>query len=95
MSAMLISSPETFDRDLIAFRNSLKSFSYDSGQSYAEFKQGDKVAAYGLGALVVGGAAAVALKSGAGFLKVIWVAIAGAGAAVAGFFRRIFGRKKT
>ncbi|WP_438480410.1 DUF2167 domain-containing protein [Oleiharenicola lentus] len=41
-----------------------QNFSYVQGEKYAEFKQGDKVAAYGLAALVLGGGAAAAAKLG-------------------------------
>jgi uncharacterized membrane-anchored protein len=46
-------------------------FSYVSGQKYAEFKAGDKVAQYGLAALVLGGGVAAAAKLG-------WLASLGA-----------------
>ena len=59
-SAILVTSPETLDKDLLDFKSTLKNFEYVSGEKYSEWKQGDKVAAYGLGALVLGGAAAVA-----------------------------------
>jgi uncharacterized membrane-anchored protein len=39
-------------------------FNYVSGQKYAEFKAGDKVAQYGLAALVLGGGVAAAAKMG-------------------------------
>lgn len=39
-------------------------FNYVSGQKYAEFKAGDKVAQYGLAALVLGGGVAAAAKVG-------------------------------
>jgi uncharacterized membrane-anchored protein len=39
-------------------------FNYVAGQKYAEFKQGDKVAQYGLAALVLGGGVAAAAKMG-------------------------------
>ena len=39
-------------------------FSYIAGQKYSEFKAGDKVAAYGLSALVLGGGAVMAAKLG-------------------------------
>jgi uncharacterized membrane-anchored protein len=39
-------------------------FAYLSGQKYSEFKSGDKVAAYGLSALVLGGAGVMAAKLG-------------------------------
>jgi uncharacterized membrane-anchored protein len=77
--------------------------SFDAGASYADFKPGkDKVAEYGLAALVVGGAAVAgkaALK--VGILSKLGAIILGAkklfiliGVAIAGFFRKLFGRKK-
>jgi uncharacterized membrane-anchored protein len=95
MSATLVSDPSRFDRDVAAFKQALNGFRYDSGEGYAEFRPGDKMAQYGLTALIVGGAAAVAAKSGLGFLKFIWVGLLAAGASVMEFFRRIFGRKTT
>lgn len=41
-----------------------KNFAYVQGERYAEFKDGDKMATYGLAALVLGGGAAVAAKAG-------------------------------
>jgi uncharacterized membrane-anchored protein len=77
--------------------------SFDPGSTYADFKPGkDKVAEYGLAALVVGGAAVAgkaALK--VGLLSKLGAIILGAkklfiliGVAIAGFFRKLFGRKK-
>jgi len=69
-------------------------FGYVSGERYAEFKQGDKVAEYGLAALVLGGAGALAYK--VGFLQKFWkLLVAGAVAAVAGLgklWNRISGK---
>ncbi len=42
----------------------VSAFSYKSGSKYAEFRPGDKVAEYGLMALVAGGAGAAAAKTG-------------------------------
>jgi uncharacterized membrane-anchored protein len=42
----------------------LAAFSYKPGNRYAEFRPGDKLAQYGLVALVAGGAGAVAAKTG-------------------------------
>jgi len=92
ISAILVSSPESLDKDLIEFKQALKNFDYLSGEKYSEWKEGDKVAAYGLGALVLGGAAAVATKKGG--LKLIWLAIFGAGAAVWAGIRKIFNKNK-
>ena len=90
-SAILVSSPETLDKDLVDFKATLKNFDYVSGEKYSEWRQGDKVAAYGLGALVLGGAAAVATKKGG--LKLLWIAILGAGAALWAVFKKFFAKK--
>lgn len=90
-SAILVSSPDTMDKDLGEFKTALKQFDYVSGEKYSEWKDGDKVAAYGLGALVLGGAAAVATKKGG--LKLIGVAILGAVAAVWAGVKKLFGKK--
>lgn len=92
VSAILVSSPESLDKDLIAFKQALKNFDYVSGEKYSEWRQGDKVAAYGLGALVLGGAAAVATKKGG--LKLLWLAILGAGAAVWAGVKKLANRNK-
>ncbi|HYH46931.1 MAG TPA: DUF2167 domain-containing protein, partial [Thermoanaerobaculia bacterium] len=42
----------------------LQSFAYKPGNRYAEFTSGDKVAEYGLTALIAGGAGAAAAKFG-------------------------------
>lgn len=73
----LINSLDEVDASLPAFRELIKDFSYKSGEAYAEYRAGDKMAKYGLGALVVGGAAAVAYKVGflgmiLAFAKKIW-----------------------
>ena len=73
------------------FKLALKNFDYVSGEKYSEWKQGDKVAAFGLGALVLGGAAAVATSKG-GF-KMVFLAIAAGAAALWGGFKKFFGRK--
>lgn len=99
MSATLVSDTETLAQNTAEFQKVLTGFNYNAGQTYAEFKNGDKVAAIGLGALVLGGAAAVATKKGlwgviAGFFAAAWKFIA---VAVVGLFagiRRLFTGKK-
>lgn len=73
----LINDLEKVDASLPAFRELIKDFSYKTGEAYAEYRAGDKMAKYGLGALVVGGAAAVAYKVGflgmiLAFAKKLW-----------------------
>lgn len=73
---------------------------FDPGQAYADFKEGDAVAAYGMAGLIAAGAGAkVAAKVGLlavglAFLKKGGVLIVIAGAAVARFFKGLFGRKE-
>jgi uncharacterized membrane-anchored protein len=91
MSAVLVGDPQTLAQDTQAFKAGLKDFSYVPGEKYAEFKQGDKMAQYGLAALIVGGAAAVATKKGVwaallAFLGAFWKLIAGVFVAVAAWF---------
>jgi uncharacterized membrane-anchored protein len=65
MSAVLVSDPTSLDKDIKSFKAALTGFDFNQGQKYSEFRSGDKVAEYGLAALIVGSAAAVAVKSGA------------------------------
>ena len=96
MSATLVSDPENLDRDVVEFKSALKSFAFNPGEKYTEFKQGDKVAEYGLAALIVGGAAAAAAKSGAGkaiFKGLGILAIAGL-AALGALLKKLFWKKE-
>jgi uncharacterized membrane-anchored protein len=101
MSADLITSQETLNADLVEFRKTLAGFAYAPDQSYAAYKEGDKVSEYGLAALVTGGAAAALAKGGllkgffallAGGWKLIAVAAVAGFAAFRNFFSRLFGR---
>ncbi|WP_395018549.1 DUF2167 domain-containing protein [Dongia sp.] len=86
----LVTGPETLDADVAEFKSVLAGYQFNAGDSYAEYKEGDKVAEYGLAALIVGGGAAVAAKSGLlKFLgKFIWIGLAAVGAVVMKLFRR-------
>lgn len=89
---VLVADIEELDTAIPELEEILKSYEYLQGQKYAEFTKGDKVAKYGLTALVAGGAAAVALKSGL-LQKMFKPLIIGLAAAV-GFFKKIFRKKK-
>jgi uncharacterized membrane-anchored protein len=95
MSAILVSAPQTLAEDIKAFNGALAGYEFVAGEQYAEFKSGDKLAEYGLAALVVGGAAAAAAKAGwLKFLGKFWfVILAGLAAAWAVVKRFFFGRK--
>src|SRR5581483_3337839 len=65
MNVTLVTEPPLFKQAEIDTDKLLAGgFGYISGHKYAEFKTGDKVAAYGLGALVLGGAGVMAAKAG-------------------------------
>ena len=97
MSAVLVSSPQTLGEDMKSFNTALAGYDFVAGEKYAEFKSGDKIAEYGLAALVVGGAAAAAAKAGwLKFLGKFWYVIAAAFAAAWGVIKRFFlGKKET
>jgi uncharacterized membrane-anchored protein len=94
MHTTLVTDPATIDRAIADFKTALTGYDFVSGERYAEWRSGDRVAEYGLAALVLGGAAVVATKSG--FAKalgkfLILGAVAVGGAALA-FVRKLFRR---
>lgn len=97
MEVVLICEPDQLANTLPTFRNLLAAHKFQSGESYAEFRKGDKLAKYGLAALITGGAAVGAAKLGLlawllPFLKKAWFLVVAALVAVAGFFKKIFRR---
>jgi uncharacterized membrane-anchored protein len=103
MKATLVSDPASLSADMTSFKANMKDFNYLPGERYAEYTSGDKVAEYGLAALVVGGAAAAAAKTGllGGLWKWLAAVIAGgwkiiAGLAVAAMagLKKMFGKRE-
>lgn len=93
MKATLVTDPSILAATIPEFRTVLASFDFKQGQKYAEFRKGDKMAAYGLSALIVGGATAVAVKSG--MFKWLWKLIVVGFIAISGFIKKLFSRRKT
>ena len=91
MHAILVSDPERLTQDIAEFKAALAGYTFVPGEKYSEFRAGDRIAEYGLAALVLGGAAAVATKSGffKAFGKLIVIGVAGLGAAIVALFRRL------
>lgn len=99
MEAILVSGIDTLPDDTAQFKTALANFSFAKGETYAEFKTGDKVAEFGLAALVLGGAAAVATKKGlwaviGGFLAAFWKVLVGAVVVGLVALRGIFKKKQ-
>ncbi len=104
LHANLVAAPEQMATAVPVFDTLMASASFQRGHRYSEWRKGDKVAAYGLSALVVGGAG-VAVASKLGLLgklgavfaklfaklgKLIIVALAAIGAAI----KKLFSRKR-
>jgi uncharacterized membrane-anchored protein len=103
MHVDLIASPEEYATITTQFNSLIGGFHFTGGNRYSDFVKGDKVAEYGLTALIVGGGAAVALKTGLlgkiGILllklwKFILMGLVAAGAAIKKFFNKIFGNEE-
>lgn len=104
-SAVLMYGDDVQLKDIIGdFRALMSGFTFKDGQRYSEFRDGDKLAEYGLAALVAGGGVALAAKTGLlaklGLVlakggKAIILGIVAVGAGIANFFKRIFGKKDT
>jgi uncharacterized membrane-anchored protein len=99
MSVDLVLDPDDLQVVLPQFSTLIEGFSYTSGNRYAEFMRGDKVAGYGLTALIAGGLGAAAVKTGllaklwkliAAVFVALWKVIVFAIAALFAFIRRIF-----
>jgi uncharacterized membrane-anchored protein len=102
MSANLLVAPAKVDATLPTVKKLLEGFSFKEGKKYSEYKSGDKLAEYGLAALVVGGAAGIAAKLGLfGKLfaligkawKLVAAGIVALFAGIASLFKKLFGRK--
>ena len=96
MHVDLVVSPDEFESSVEEFEGLMTEFRYTEGHKYSEWREGDPIAEYGLTALIVGGAGAVALKSGllSKFWKVIVIGIAALASAARKAIGALFGRKE-
>ena len=97
-SVIMVTDPANLSAAEGSLDNVLTGYAFNPGETYADWRSGDKVAKYGLAALIVGGVAAVAAKKGlfsvlAGFLAVAWKFIAAAAVAALAWLRRLFTKK--
>ncbi len=93
----LVTRDDTLDADVKDLHQVLSGFKFNPGETYGEFKPGDHVAEFGLGALVLGGAAAAAVKAGwfKGLIAVLaagWKFVAAAVVALGAGIKRLFTR---
>ena len=97
MNVDLVATPGQLSSIIPTFDALVAGYEYLPGNRYAEWRSGDKVATYGLTALVAGGAGAVAAKTGllAKLWKLIVVGVAAVAAAVRRFWAKLTGRGST
>jgi len=97
LAVNMIAATEDYDDAVAQFNGSIAATAFIGGETYAEFREGDKIAQYGLTALIAGGAGAAAMKLGlfgklwkliAAFGKVIVVAVLAIGAKIVNVFRK-------
>jgi uncharacterized membrane-anchored protein len=89
MELTLVCGPDEYEAILPQFHELIKGFKYVEGERYSEFTSGDKVAKYGLTALIAGGAGAVAAKTG--LLGKFWKFIVGGVVALGALLKKVFG----
>jgi uncharacterized membrane-anchored protein len=99
-SVIMVTDPANLHEAEGTLDKVLTGYAFNPGETYADWRSGDKVAEYGLAALIVGGVAAVAAKKGlfsvlAGFLAVAWKFIAAAAVGAVAWLRRLFTNKQT
>ncbi|HEY6969355.1 MAG TPA: DUF2167 domain-containing protein [Candidatus Angelobacter sp.] len=88
MNVDLVVAPADYQASIAQFNAVIGGFSYIQGQRYSDFRAGDKVAKYGLAALIAGGTGAVLLKTG--LLAKFWKLIVVGFAALVGLIKKIF-----
>ena len=99
ISVVLVADVPTLDASMAELDAIVSNVTYKKGKSYTEYVKGDKVAKYGLTALIAGGSAAAAAKFGLfKFLgkawKVIVIGALGVLAALKKTLKSAFGGKK-
>jgi uncharacterized membrane-anchored protein len=100
VSITLVTDPETYAAASGEIESTLAGFQFQQGSRYADFVSGDKVAKYGLTALVAGGAGAAAAKLGlfavlGKFLAKGWKALVAVFLALGAGIRKLLGRDET
>lgn len=101
MHVTLLIEPDQLEATLPTYQKLLTQFAYTSGQSYAEYRQGDRVAQYTLAGLITAGAGVAMVKSGwlakfgilfAKLGKLAYVAVLAVLAGLQKLFVKLFGK---
>lgn len=92
MEVTLVTNPATLNETLPKFKKMLEGFEFKQGHRYAEFRAGDRTAAYGLTGLIVGGGTAALVKTGA--FKWLWKGLVAVVVGIGALAKKIFGRNR-
>jgi len=78
---------------IVGFDRINRTIRFENGSRYVEFREGDRIAQYGLGALVTGSVGAVAIKTGAaqGLFAALFTGVEGLAAMLAASITAILG----
>lgn len=93
MNVDLVLDPHDLSAVEPQFKSLLTGFHFTGGNRYADFVQGDKLAGYGLTALIAGGATAAAIKTGL-FAK-LWKFLIVIAAAIWGAIKKLWRKTKS
>lgn len=98
-SVVVVASMEQLNQIKPEIEKLLSTFTYTKGKKYSEFVKGDKIAEYGLAALVAGGAGAAAVKFGlfkvlAKAWKLVVIGIAAFALSLKKLFPKLLGMEK-
>jgi uncharacterized membrane-anchored protein len=98
-SVIMVTDPANLQAAESNLDHVLTGYSFNAGETYADWRSGDKVADYGLAALIVGGVAAVAAKKGlfsviGAFLVASWKFLMIGVVAAVTWVRNLFARKR-
>ena len=99
VSAIFVGDPDSLATAKPEVESLIAKFSYTKGKSYAEFVKGDKVAQYGLTALIAGGVGAAAVKMGlfgwlGTFLAKMWKVVVAVVIAAGAGLRKLFSSRR-
>lgn len=92
MNVDLVLDPNDMATTEPRFKALMSGFHFTGGNRYADFAQGDKVASYGLTALIAGGAGALAFKTG--LLAKLWKLIVVLFLAIIGAIKKLWNKTK-
>jgi uncharacterized membrane-anchored protein len=100
MGVTVVSAPDNLAAAITNFKSTLSGFQFAPGESYAEYRPGDRVAEYGLAALITGGALAVAAKKGlftviGTFLIAAWKFVLAGFVALSAWVKNLFKKKQS